>query len=102
MSYDHQLKLDEIFNPEAECIDDLDERIFLFVEKCFEIALGENAINRDFTPSDVIWRLQTFSEQSRFLEGIAAPLLRDINLGDGDSWEADLSYAIELLDNLGV
>lgn len=64
MSYDHQLKLDEIFNPEAECIDDLDERIFLFVEGCFELAFGDNAINRDFTPQQVLEKLRTFSDQS--------------------------------------
>jgi hypothetical protein len=62
------MKLDEIFNPEGEFIDNLDQKIFLFVEGCFEIAFGDNSINRDFTPQQVKERLRTFSDQSHFLE----------------------------------
>jgi len=40
-----------------------------FIEQVFEIAFGDNAINRDFTYDEVIEKLKEFSDNSLILEG---------------------------------
>jgi hypothetical protein len=73
------------------------------IEKVYEIAFGDDAIHRDYTPEEVVDRLRTFSDQSHFLEETAAPMLKIIHQeGSEDWWEADLDEAVEELDNLGV
>ena len=35
-----------------------------FIEEVYEIAFGDNAINRDFSPEEVIKELQSFSNKA--------------------------------------
>jgi len=40
-----------------------------FIEQVFEIAFGDNAINRNFTYDEVIEKLKEFSDNSLIIEG---------------------------------
>lgn len=40
-----------------------------FIEQVFEIAFGDNAINRNFTYNEVIEKLKEFSDNSLIVEG---------------------------------
>ena len=57
------IKKIKIENPEAEYTEAELKQIIDedFIEQVFEIAFGNNAINRDFTYDDVIKRLEQFS-----------------------------------------
>lgn len=48
-----------------ECENDIAE---WFKEKVYEIAFGDNAINRDFSQKEVINQLQEFSDKALFHE----------------------------------
>ena len=41
-----------------------------FVEEVFEIAFGDNAINRDFSKQEVLNRLRKFSDDALLMENI--------------------------------
>ena len=41
-----------------------------FVEEVFEIAFGDNAINRDFSKQEVLSRLRKFSDDALLMENI--------------------------------
>mgnify|MGYP003112372401 CR=1 FL=1 len=41
-----------------------------FVEEVFEIAFGDNAINRDFSKREVLNRLRKFSDDALLVENI--------------------------------
>lgn len=41
-----------------------------FIEICFEIAFGADAINRDFKHEEVLERLQFYSNESHILERV--------------------------------
>lgn len=61
----------KIENPEAEYTEAelrqiIDED---FIEQVFEIAFGDNAINRNFTYDEVIEKLKEFSDNSLIVEG---------------------------------
>jgi hypothetical protein len=83
------MKLDEIFNPEGEFIDNLDQKIFLFVEGCFEIAFGDNSINRDFTPQQVKERLRTFADKDKLIAEMREVISDGAYLHGGDIACAD-------------
>ena len=100
--YDAAMKLDEIFDPRCEG-EVAHVNMFRFVDAIFEVAFGDDAIYKGFTPLEVIERLHTFSAQSHFLETDAAPMLKIVNdEGGEDWWEADLSDVICELENLGL
>ena len=41
-----------------------DETVKTFLEEAYEIAFGDEAINRDFSPEEVIEELQSFSDKA--------------------------------------
>lgn len=41
-----------------------------FIEEVYEIAFGDNAINRDFTKREVLNRLRKFSDDALLVENI--------------------------------
>ncbi len=41
-----------------------------FIEEVFEIAFGDNAINRDFSKQEVLSRLRKFSDDALLMENI--------------------------------
>ena len=43
---------------------------YQFIEKVFEIAFGDDAINRSFTYEEVIKKLQEYSDNSLMVEEI--------------------------------
>jgi|9_EtaG_2_1085328.scaffolds.fasta_scaffold06088_4 hypothetical protein len=46
------------------------ENVKTFIEEVYEIAFGENAINREFHPDEVIEELKTFSDNAlKYEEG---------------------------------
>ena len=40
------------------------EKVKTFLEEAYEIAFGDEAINRDFSPEEVIEELQSFSDKA--------------------------------------
>ena len=40
------------------------ENVINFIEEAYEIAFGDEAINRDFSPEEVIEELQSFSDKA--------------------------------------
>ena len=54
-----------------------------FVEDVFEIAFGDNAINRDFSYEEVLERLREFSDK--------AYILYDMDSGDVEMLQEQLS-----------
>lgn len=59
----HEYRLDYDYNDLDEPLRELDQTIN-FVEEVFEIAFGDNAINRDFSPEEVLTRLRQFSDDA--------------------------------------
>jgi hypothetical protein len=41
-----------------------------FIERCFEIAFGDDAIGRDFKYDEVLERLEFFSREAHILERV--------------------------------
>ena len=64
---DATMKLDEIFNPEMEDNDATLRDIFLFVQGAYEIAFGDGAIEKGYTPSEVLTQLLIFSDDAHDL-----------------------------------
>jgi hypothetical protein len=63
----HEYKLDYDYRDLDEPLRTLDETID-FVEQVFEIAFGDDAIERDFSPKEVLTRLQQFSDNALIAE----------------------------------
>lgn len=42
----------------------------IFIDKVFEIAFGDDALNKDYSPDDVLNRLQQFSDKALILESL--------------------------------
>ena len=68
-----------------------------FIEDVFEIAFGENAINKDYTYDDVIIRLREFSDQALVSESIPKNVLLGI---DDVCSELGASLTQEEIDSL--
>jgi len=85
MSYPNEPTIDESINQffvfikdykEREDLDDSKENIKAFenvktfIEEAYQVAFGENALNRDFHPDAVIEELKTFSHNAlKYEEG---------------------------------
>ncbi len=48
-----------------------------FIETCFEIAFGADAINRDFKHEEVLERLQYYSDEAHILERVIEAIEED-------------------------
>ena len=61
---------------------------FVFREEIFELAFGDNAINRDFSDEEVIEEIRRFSEKAMFYEAFTEA---GINVNDVAA-EYDVDY----------
>ena len=43
----------------------------IFIEKVFEIAFGDNAFNKGYSPNEVLERLQDFSNKALIAEDLS-------------------------------
>tara|TARA_A100001515_G_scaffold145038_1_gene151485 strand:+ start:4396 stop:4662 length:267 start_codon:yes stop_codon:yes gene_type:complete len=50
-----------------------------FIEDVFEIAFGDNAVNKDYTYDDVIIRLREFSDKALASESVPTNVIEGIN-----------------------
>ena len=50
-----------------------------FIEDVFEIAFGDNAINKDYTYDDVIIRLREFSDKALVSESVPINVIQHVN-----------------------
>tara|TARA_Y100001973_G_C5121006_1_gene292748 strand:- start:91 stop:399 length:309 start_codon:yes stop_codon:yes gene_type:complete len=58
--YLNNIEEDDLYFKDVEAF----EKVKTFLEEVYEIAFGDDAINRDFSPEEVIEELKSFSDKS--------------------------------------